>query len=71
MVEAQEDKWASAIWNNKFQCNKLDTKSLACMLEVKYLGKDGKVKIKCPDEHAYNPHADDILDSTTKAFVRN
>nr|WP_143696899.1 hypothetical protein [Wolbachia endosymbiont of Wuchereria bancrofti] len=40
------------------------------MLEVKYLGKDGKVKINCSNEHAYNPHADDILASVTKAFEK-
>lgn len=35
---------------------------------MKYLGKDGEVKVKCPNGYAYNLHADDILVSATKAF---
>ncbi len=35
---------------------------------MKYLGKDGEVKVKCPNGYAYNLHADDILISATKAF---
>lgn len=67
-VEAQEDKWAGAIWNDKSLCNKSDIKPPVYTFGMKYLGKDGEVKVKCPNGYAYNLHADDILISATKAF---
>ncbi|BET30231.1 hypothetical protein wCauBTS_08380 [Wolbachia pipientis] len=67
-VEAQENKWAGAIWGNKSLCNKLDIKPPVYTFGMKYLGKGGEVKVKCPNGYAHNLHADDILVSATKAF---
>ncbi|WP_341811460.1 EndoU domain-containing protein [Wolbachia endosymbiont (group A) of Oxytorus armatus] len=44
-VEAQEDKWAGAIWNDKSLCNKSDIKPPVYTFGMKYLGKDGEVKV--------------------------
>lgn len=67
-VEAQENKWVGAIWGNKSLCNKLDIKPPVYTFGMKYLGKGGEVKVKCPNGYAHNLHADDILVSATKAF---
>lgn len=67
-AEAQEEKWAGAIWNDKSLCNKLDIELPVYALGIKYLDQDGEVKVKCPDGYAYNLHADDILVHATKAF---
>lgn len=43
-VEAQEHEWAGAIWD---LCNKLDIKPSTCLyIGMKYVGKDGEVKVK-------------------------
>lgn len=67
-VEAQENQWAGAIWNDKSLCNKTDIKPPVYTFGMQYLGKDESVKVKCPNGYAYNLHADDILISATKAF---
>nr|WP_245609364.1 EndoU domain-containing protein [Wolbachia endosymbiont of Trichogramma pretiosum] len=67
-VEDQENKWAGAIWDNESLCNKLDIKPPFYTFGIKYPGKDGEVKVKCPSGYAYNLHTDDILVSATKAF---
>ncbi|MDN5247859.1 MAG: EndoU domain-containing protein [Wolbachia endosymbiont of Tyrophagus putrescentiae] len=67
-VEAQENKWAGAIWKNKSLCNKLDIKPPVYTFGMQYLAQDGKVGVKCPNGYAYNLHADDILIAATKAF---
>lgn len=67
-VEAQEKKWAGAIWNNSSLCNEVDINPPVYTFGVQYLNKDGKVKVKCPNGYVYNLHADDILISATKAF---
>lgn len=50
--------------------NKSDIKPPVYTFGMKYLGKDGEVKVKCPNGYAYNLHADDILISATKAFKK-
>nr|WP_264374289.1 EndoU domain-containing protein [Wolbachia endosymbiont (group A) of Platycheirus albimanus] len=54
-VEAQEDKWAVGIL-----CNESDIKPPVYTFGMKYLGKDGEVKVKCPNGYAYNLHADNF-----------
>ena len=66
-VEAQENKWAGAIWDNSI-CNKLDIKQPIFTLGIQYLNYDRTVKVKCPGGYDYDLHADDILILATKAF---
>ncbi len=41
-------------------CNKSDIKPPVYTFGMKYLGKDGEVKVKCPNGYAYNLHADNF-----------
>ncbi|OEY87091.1 hypothetical protein BIY23_01225 [Wolbachia pipientis] len=68
-VEAQKNKWAGAIWDNRFICSKTDIKPPVYTLGIQYLDPaDGEIKVKCPGGYAYNLHADDILIFASTAF---
>ncbi|MDM8335594.1 hypothetical protein QUS22_04265 [Wolbachia pipientis] len=47
-VEAQENKWAGATWNDKSLCNILNVNLPVYTFGMRYLGRDSEVKIKCP-----------------------
>lgn len=67
-LEAQENQWGGAIWNDKSLCDELEVKPPVYTFGMKYLSYDGAVKVKCPNGYAHNLHADDILVHATKAF---
>lgn len=67
-VQAQENKWAGEIWNDRSLCSKLEVKPPIYTFGMQYLNSDKEVRVKCPSGYAYNLHADDILILATKAF---
>lgn len=65
-LEAQEGKWAGAIWDKPF--NKPEIQPPVYTLGIKYFDTKRNIKTKCEKGYTYNLHADDILVYATKAF---